>query len=224
MSMLARRSIAAAFVLMASTALAQELTTDQQKFSYAIGLQVAQNLKSQGMDVDAKALTLAIEDILGGLQPRLSMEELQGAVTAYQQELQKEKAEAAGVNKAEGEAFLAANKDKEGVTELPSGLQYKVMTEGSGKKPTASDSVIVHYRGTLLDGTEFDSSYKRGQPATLSLGQVIKAWQEALPLMQEGSKWEIYVPSELAYGERGAGGAIGPHSALIFEIELQGVE
>jgi FKBP-type peptidyl-prolyl cis-trans isomerase FklB len=127
-------------------------------------------------------------------------------------------------NKKEGEAFLAANKTKEGIKTLPSGLQYKVIKEGTGKTPTAEDTVVTNYRGTLTDGTEFDSSYKRGQPATFPVKGVIPGWTEALQLMKEGSKWELFIPSNLAYGEQGAGGVIGPNAALIFEIELISVK
>ena len=128
--------------------------------------------------------------------------------------------EAGAANKKEGEAFLAANKGKEGVVTLPSGLQYKILKEGTGPKPTASDTVVCNYRGTLINGTEFDSSYKRGQPATFPVGGVIKGWTEALQLMPVGSKWQLFIPSDLAYGERGAGADIGPESTLIFEVEL----
>jgi FKBP-type peptidyl-prolyl cis-trans isomerase FklB len=128
--------------------------------------------------------------------------------------------QAAETNKKEGEAFLSANKTKPGVVALPSGLQYRVLKEGSGPKPTASDSVVCNYRGVLLDKTEFDSSYKRGQPATFQVGQVIKGWTEALQLMPVGSKWQLFIPSELAYGQRGAGNDIGPNATLIFEVEL----
>ena len=127
---------------------------------------------------------------------------------------------AGGANKQAGDAFLAANKSKESVVTLPSGLQYKILTEGTGPKPTASDSVVCNYRGTLIDGKEFDSSYQRGQPATFPVGQVIKGWTEALQLMPVGSKWQLFIPSELAYGSRGAGADIGPNSTLIFEVEL----
>jgi FKBP-type peptidyl-prolyl cis-trans isomerase len=132
--------------------------------------------------------------------------------------------EAAAKNKTEGEAFLAANKAKDGVVTLPSGLQYKILTAGTGPKPTASDSVVCNYRGTLINGTEFDSSYKRGQPATFGVGQVIKGWTEALQLMPVGSKWQVVIPSSLAYGDRGAGAEIGPNATLIFEVELLSIQ
>jgi FKBP-type peptidyl-prolyl cis-trans isomerase FklB len=132
--------------------------------------------------------------------------------------------EAADKNKAEGEAFLAANKSKEGIVTLPSGLQYKILTEGKGPKPTAADTVVCNYRGTLINGTEFDSSYKRGEPATFPVGGVIKGWTEALQLMPVGSKWQLFIPSGMAYGERGAGADIGPNATLIFEVELISIQ
>src|SRR5208282_3574512 len=149
-------------------------------------------------------------------------------LTEVQNEVHKEQQEkahqAAATNKTEGEAFLAANKSKDGVVTLPSGLQYKILTAGTGPKPTASDSVVCNYRGTLINGTEFDSSYKRGQPATFGVGQVIKGWTEALQLMPVGSKWQLFIPSSLAYGERGAGADIGPNATLIFEVELVSIQ
>jgi FKBP-type peptidyl-prolyl cis-trans isomerase FklB len=145
-------------------------------------------------------------------------------MTALQPDVRKKQEDkmqlAGGANKQAGDAFLAANKSKESVVTLPSGLQYKILTEGTGPKPTASDSVVCNYRGTLIDGKEFDSSYQRGQPATFPVGQVIKGWTEALQLMPVGSKWQLFIPSELAYGSRGAGADIGPNSTLIFEVEL----
>jgi FKBP-type peptidyl-prolyl cis-trans isomerase len=160
---------------------------------------------------------------MAGGKTRLTQEEAQTVLTEVQNEVRKQQtekqAEAAAKNKTEGEAFLAANKSKEGVVTLPSGLQYKILTAGTGPKPTATDSVVCNYRGTLVNGTEFDSSYKRGQPATFGVGQVIKGWTEALQLMPVGSKWQVFIPSTLAYGERGPG-EIGPDATLIFEVEL----
>lgn len=200
------------------------LDSDEKKLSYAVGLQIGQNLKSQGVPIDVDALTLAIKDVLTEQDIRLSVEEMQSVVSTYQQKAAEERGAAGDANKKAGDEFLASNKAKEGVVELPSGLQYKVIEEGSGKQPKPEGAITVHYRGSLLDGNEFDSSYARGEPAKLQLGQVIKGWQEALPLMKEGSKWQIYVPAELAYGDRGAGGTIGPNSTLIFDIELISVE
>jgi FKBP-type peptidyl-prolyl cis-trans isomerase FklB len=199
------------------------LTTNKEKFSYTIGYrfgQQLQHLAQSGAEIDPKSVTQAIEDALSGTAPKLSQEQMQAAVKSFREEIEKKRLAAAEENKKAGDAFLAANKKKEGWKVLPSGVQYKVIKEGSGKQPTANSTVVVNYRGTLIDGKEFDSSYKRGKPATLKVGQVIKGWQEVLPLMKAGSKWEIVVPPDLAYGPRGAGGVIGPNSTLVFEIEL----
>jgi FKBP-type peptidyl-prolyl cis-trans isomerase FklB len=200
---------------------ADDIKTDDQKFSYAIGFQIGQNLKSQGLaDIDVKALTQAVSDVLKGQDLKLSMEQMQQAVKAKQDKMIAERDAKGEQAKAAGEKFLAENKNKPGVKTLDSGIQYKVLKEGKGSKPNADSSVVAHYRGTLIDGTEFDSSYKRGEPATFPLNGVIKGWQEVLPMMTEGSKWEVYIPSELAYGTRGAGANIGPNETLIFDIEL----
>jgi FKBP-type peptidyl-prolyl cis-trans isomerase len=216
----------------AKSAAAPALTTRKQKFSYALGMNIGSglgaNLKKQSVEVDSNLISQGLKDAISGGKTRLTQEEAQAVLTEVQNEVRKqqqEKAQQAGVaNKTEGDAFLAANKSKEGVVTLPSGLQYKILTAGTGPKPTASDSVKCNYRGTLINGTEFDSSYKRGQPATFAVGQVIKAWTEALQLMPVGSKWQLFVPSSLAYGERGAGGEIGPNATLIFEVELLSIE
>jgi FKBP-type peptidyl-prolyl cis-trans isomerase len=169
-----------------------------------------------------------MKDAAAGSKTRLTQDEAKAVLNEVQTEIQKQQQEktqqASAANKTEGEAFLAANKSKDGVVTLPSGLQYKILTAGAGPKPTASDSVKCNYRGTLIDGKEFDSSYKRGQPATFEVGQVIKGWTEALQLMPVGSKWQIFVPSSLGYGERGAGAEIGPNATLIFEVELLSIE
>jgi FKBP-type peptidyl-prolyl cis-trans isomerase FklB len=207
---------------------AAPLTTRKQKFSYALGMNIATglgtNLKKQGVEVDWSLVAQGLKDGAGGKGTRLSQDEAKTVLNEVQTEVHKEQQEkmkqAADKNKTEGQAFLAANKDKEGVKTLPSGLQYKVITEGTGPKPTATDTVVCNYRGTLINGTEFDSSYKRGEPATFPVGGVIKGWTEALQLMPVGSKWQLFVPSDLAYGERGAGAEIGPNSTLIFEVEL----
>jgi len=197
-----------------------ELQTTKQKFSYAIGFQIGNGLKRDNADVDIDIIKKGIMDVLSGSETMISMEEMQAAVMETQKsQLAARQAEGDKAKKA-GEDFLAANKSKEGIVTLESGIQYKVIKEGTGPKPIASDSVVAHYKGTLIDGTEFDSSYKRGQPATFGLGQVIKGWQEILPLMATGSKWQVFIPSSLAYGERGAGGSIGPNQTLIFDIEL----
>ena len=204
------------------------LTTQKDKVSYAVGMNVGANLHRQSVEVDPKILLQGLEDGMAGGKTLLSEEQARATLTELQSDLRKkqqEKMQQAGdANKKEGDAFLAANKGKEGVVALPSGLQYKVLSAGTGPKPTASDSVVCNYRGTLIDGTEFDSSYKRGKPATFPVGGVIKGWTEALQLMQAGSKWQLFVPSELAYGEQGAGANIGPNATLIFEVELLSIE
>ena len=214
--------MACAGVLLATSAYAaDEIKTDEQKFSYAIGFQLGQNLKNQGLgDIDVKVMTQAINDVLGGKDLKLSMEEMQQAFQAKQQKMMADMEAKGDKAKVAGDKFLADNKSKPGVKTLENGIQYKVITEGKGNKPTLESSVVAHYRGTLIDGTEFDSSYKRGEPATFPLNGVIKGWQEVLPLMAVGSKWQVWIPSDLAYGARGAGANIGPNETLIFEIEL----
>ena len=216
----------------AKSAAAPALTTRKQKFSYALGMNIGSglgaNLKKQSVEVDSTLVSQGLKDAMSGGKTRLTQEEAQAVLKEVQTDVQKQQQakmkETADKNKTEGEAFLAANKSKDGVVTLPSGLQYKILTAGTGPKPTASDSVKCNYRGTLINGTEFDSSYKRGQPATFAVGQVIKAWTEALELMPVGSKWQLFVPSSLAYGERGAGAEIGPNATLIFEVELLSIE
>ncbi|HZI58959.1 MAG TPA: FKBP-type peptidyl-prolyl cis-trans isomerase [Verrucomicrobiae bacterium] len=205
------------------------LTTQKQKASYAIGMNWGTGLHKQGIDVDSAALVQGMKDALAGSKTLLTEDEaraalmqLQSEVQAQQQAKLKQEGEA---GKKEGDAFLAANKGKEGVVTLPSGLQYKILKEGTGAKPTADDSVVCNYKGTLINGTEFDSSYKRGEPATFPVGGVIKGWTEALQLMPVGSKWQLFIPSDLAYGARGTpGGPIGPNSTLIFEVELLSIK
>jgi len=198
---------------------AQDLTSDKQKFSYAVGVQIGQNLKAQSLDVDSKALIQGMTDTISKAPLKLTIPEMEQAVKTYQEQEQKRLADVGEKNKVAGEAFLVENKKNKDIIELASGLQYKVLTKGTGAQPKVTDAVVVHYRGTLIDGTEFDSSYSRGQPVTIMLNQVIPGWQEALPLMPVGSKWQIFLPSKLGYGE-GSAGPIGPNSALIFDIEL----
>ncbi len=215
-----------------SAAAAVPLKTRKEKFSYALGMNIgtgySQGLKKQSVEVDWNLIAQGMKDAATGSKMRLTQDEAQAVLKEIQTEVQKQQQEktqqAASANKTEGEAFLAANKSKDGVVTLPSGLQYKILTAGTGPKPTASDSVKCNYKGTLIDGKEFDSSYKRGQPATFAVGQVIKGWTEALELMPVGSKWQIFVPSSLGYGERGAGAEIGPGATLIFEVELLSIE
>jgi len=193
-----------------------------------IGNGLGQNLKKQNVEFDPALVADGLKATLAGSKTLLTTDEAQAVLKEVQTEVQKENQakmkEAADKNKTDGEAFLAANKDKEGVVTLPSGLQYKILTEGTGPKPTASDTVICNYRGTLVDGKEFDSSYKRGQPATFPVSGVIKGWTEALQLMPVGSKWQLFVPPSLAYGEQGVGNDIMPNSTLIFEVELTGIQ
>jgi FKBP-type peptidyl-prolyl cis-trans isomerase FklB len=200
------------------------LKTQKEKASYAIGLNIGRSLQSDSVDVDPDILLQGLRDALAGSEPLLTDDEAKEALSAVRAEVnkrQQERMQAAGeTNRKQGEAFLAANKSKEGVVTLPSGLQYKILKQGTGPKPVPSDSVVCNYTGTLIDGTEFDSSYKRGEPATFPVDHVIKGWTEALQLMPTGSKWQLFIPPELAYGQKGAGADIGPNATLIFEVEL----
>jgi FKBP-type peptidyl-prolyl cis-trans isomerase FklB len=201
------------------------LKNQKDKISYIIGMDIGTNLKKQSIDIDSNILAKGVKDALAGTKPLLTEQEIQETMMAFQKEMMAKQEEIGKKNKKEGEAFLAENKKKEGVKTLPSGLQYKVIKAGTGKKPKLSDTVTAHYRGTLIDGTEFDSSYKRGQPATFPVsGGMIPGWTEALQLMEEGAKWQLFIPSNLAYGERGAGGVIGPNATLIFEVELISIQ
>ncbi len=208
-----------------STALSNpNLATVEQKASYTLGADIAKNFREQGLEIDVKAFSLGLEDALKNQTLKLTEDEMVSAINTVKQrmqQLQLEKQQAlARKNLEEGKAFLAENAKKEGVITLESGVQYKVLEEGKGDSPTAEDTIFAHYRGTLLDGTEFDSSYQRGVPLTLQMNSVIKGWGEVLKRMKPGSKWEVYIPSDMAYGERGAGDAIGPNQTLIFTIEL----
>jgi len=208
------------------------LKTEKDKVSYAVGMNVgmgvAAKLRQQSLDVNQAILLRAMKDALAGGKMLLTEEEERAVLTQLTVETRKkmeEKMKLAGeANKKEGGEFLAANKVKDGVVTLPSGLQYKILTEGTGPKPAATDSVTCNYRGTLISGIEFDSSYKRGQPATFQLNGVIKGWTEALQLMPVGSKWQLFIPSELAYGEQSKSAEIGPNSTLIFEVELLSIQ
>jgi FKBP-type peptidyl-prolyl cis-trans isomerase len=202
------------------------LTTQKQKASYALGMKIGSDLKRQGVaaSVDAAITARGLKDALAGSKLLLTDDQEKSALMQLQTDVrtaQEAKAkETSGPARKAGEAFLAENKSKEGVVALPSGLQYKILTAGTGPKPTANDTVTCNYRGTLLNGKEFDSSYKRGQPASFPVSGVIKGWTEALQLMPVGSKWQLFIPADLAYGDRGAGGDIGPGETLIFEVEL----
>ncbi|MDX1952288.1 MAG: FKBP-type peptidyl-prolyl cis-trans isomerase [Verrucomicrobiota bacterium] len=194
------------------------LKTDQEKAAYSIGFRIGSQMKSQGVEISQESLASGIKDALGGNPPALSDSEMEQAIMGMQKTMMaKMEAKGAEAKKA-GEAFLAENKKKEGIKTTASGLQYKVIKEGTGPKPTAEDTVSTHYKGTLVDGKEFDSS--KGEPVTFPVKGVIPGWTEALQLMPVGSKWQLFIPSDLAYGERGAGGAIPPNSTLIFDIEL----
>jgi FKBP-type peptidyl-prolyl cis-trans isomerase FklB len=214
-------------LLLVSHVNAQEnlvLKSQKEKVSYIIGMEIGSNLKKQTIDIDSTILARGVKDILSGAKPLLTDQEIQETMVGFQKEMMAKQSEVAKKNRAEGEAFLAENKKKEGVKTLPSGLQYKVIKVGTGKKPKSTDTVTVHYRGTLINGTEFDSSFKRGQPATFLVSKVIPGWTEALQLMEVGATWQLFIPSSLAYGEQGAGGDIGPNATLIFEVELVSIQ
>jgi UDP-GlcNAc:undecaprenyl-phosphate/decaprenyl-phosphate GlcNAc-1-phosphate transferase len=200
------------------------LTAPKDKTSYGMGVALARSFKSQGIDVDPELLAKGLKDVLSGEKLLMSDDDLRTTMTAFEEEVRQKQAQARSVaaenNKKAGDAFLAENARKDGVVVLPSGLQYKILKAGEGKKPTDTDTVVCQYRGTLIDGTEFDSSYRSGQPATFEVKGVIPGFREALKLMPVGSKWQLVIPSELAYGDRGAGNAIEPNATLIFEIEL----
>jgi len=202
--------------------------TQKEKLSYSIGVNIGKNMKMQGIEIDQGFLTQGLKDGLNNAKTAMSDKDMETTMNTFQQEMMtkmqtKQKVEGAK-NKNEGEAFLAANKKKDGVVTLPSGLQYKILKAGNGPKPTASQTVSCQYRGTLIDGTEFDSSYKYGKPAEFPVGQVIKGWVEALQLMPVGSKWQLFIPSDLAYGPNGQGQVIGPNAVLIFDIELLSIK
>ena len=203
-----------------------ELKTEKDKVNYGIGVSIGKSFKQQGMEVDVGMMMKGLKDELTGKKLLLSDDELRKTMTAYQQELRQKQMQARQMaamdNKKAGEDFLAENKKKEGVVTLPNGLQYQILKAGEGQKPTAADTVEVRYRGTLVDGKEFDSS--GSETRTFKLAEIIPGWREALQLMPVGSKWRLVVPSELAYGERGMGQAIMPNSTLIFEVELVAIK
>ncbi len=228
MSLRTRFFIGSCLILISTAACTQgggnvELKTDEQKVSYAIGQQIGQGMKQQKLDIDTKVLAASIDDVLKGNKARLTPEEMQGAMMKLQEKIHAKSAGEGKANKEQADKFLAENKSKKGVTTTKSGLQYEVMTEGKGTTPKSTDTVKVHYKGTLLDGTEFDSSIKRGQPAVFPVTGVIKGWTEALQLMKVGSKWKLSIPPDLAYGDQGRP-SIPPSSLLQFEVELIGIE
>jgi UDP-GlcNAc:undecaprenyl-phosphate/decaprenyl-phosphate GlcNAc-1-phosphate transferase len=213
----------------------QVLKTQKDKVNYAIGVGVARNFTRQGIEVDVDLVVKGLKDALGGQKLLMSEDELSRTMSAFQVEVRQKQADLrrkqsqtnpklAENNKKAGDAFLIENKKKEGVVTLPSGLQYKVLKAGDGKRATEADSVVCHYKGTLIDGTEFDSSYRTGHPATLEVKKVIAGWKEALQLMPVGSKWQLAVPADLAYKARGVGPSIGPNATLIFEVELLAIK
>lgn len=204
------------------------LGTDKDKVSYAVGMNIGKSLKRDGVDVDSTILLRAMQDEMAGDRVLMTDQEAQATLTQLQADMRKaqevKQQQFAEANKKEGDEFLATNKTKEGVVTLPDGLQYKILQEGTGPRPTVNDAVTVNYRGTLLSGIEFDSSFKRGQPATFNVGGIIKGWTEALQLMPVGSKWQLFIPGDLAYGPRQAGPTIGPNSTLVFEVELLSIQ
>ncbi len=207
-----------------SSATTPTLTTQKDKVSYAIGLNIGKGLHRDSIDVDPKLIERGLQDGLANGKVLMTDEQVQSTMTELQaqvrQKMEAQRKQAEETNKKEGDAFLAANKTKPGVVALPSGLQYKIVKAGTGPKPVATDSVVCNYRGTLIDGKEFDSSEKHGGPATFPVNGVIKGWTEALQLMPVGSKWQLFVPPDLAYGARGAGADIGPNETLVFDVEL----
>lgn len=215
------------FGFMAGHLYAEEQTVlmnDTDKLSYSMGFDIGSKLLQESIEINPDILSKGVQDGFRGTEPLMTKEEMQKAITEFRKDMiAKQKAQQnllSEKNKNEGEAFLTENKAKEGVVTLPSGLQYKVIKEGTGRTPTVDDTVSTHYRGTLVDGTEFDSSYKRGTPATFPVKGVIAGWTEALQLMKEGDQWKLFLPPQLAYGERGVGKMIGPNATLIFDIEL----
>ena len=199
---------------------AADLKTDEEKLSYIFGIQVGQGLKQEGIKLEMDAFTTGVEDMMAENKPKIDQATAQKLVEQYQAKKQAKLTEMGAKKQKEANDFLAKNAKEKGVIVTASGLQYKIIEAGEGKSPTSEDKVVAHYTGKLLDGTVFDSSHDRGEPATFPVSGVIKGWQEALPLMKEGGKWQLIIPANLAYGERGAGAKIGPNEALMFDIEL----
>jgi FKBP-type peptidyl-prolyl cis-trans isomerase FklB len=226
-----KRILAAAIVLLATVAAtaqdAPELKTDKDKFSYALGMNFGESFRKQGLELDPAVFARAMAESFTGGKTALTDQEMQALLKAAAQEIRKkqdaQQAEKGAAAQKEGEAFLATNKTKEGVVALPSGLQYKILKAGTGEKPTPDDKVVCNYKGMLINGTEFDASEKHGGPATFPVNGVIAGWAEALQLMPVGSKWQLFLPSNLAYGPNGPG-EIGPNATLIFEVELVSIE
>jgi FKBP-type peptidyl-prolyl cis-trans isomerase FklB len=217
-------SMLSAFLFFLPMTVEGQLTSDKEKFSYAVGISVAKSLEQDGLDIELDAFILAIKDVLAGRGPQLSLDEMNAAFQIHQQKQQAGRQMAGTENSKIGQAFLEANKSKPGVVTLSSGLQYKILKEGSGSKPTLESTVTVHYRGTLINGEEFDSSYKNNEPISFGLNGLIQGWQIAMPLMPAGSTWRMFIPGEHAYGLRGSPPKIGPNETLIFDIELISVQ
>ena len=211
-----------------ATSAAPGFKTDKEKRSYAIGMQMGKGVKAQGIDVDSAILSQGLRDAMTDAKPQMSEDDMRQVITTLQQELRQKQMQmqeaAAAENKTKGDAFLAENGKKDGVVTLPDGLQYKILTAGDGKKPVETDTVKCNYKGTFIDGSEFDSSAKAGGPVPFEVKNVIPGFKEVLQLMPVGSKWQVFIPSNLAYAEHGAGGVIGPNAALIFEIEVVSIE
>jgi len=229
--MRSRIFLSALLIILAMVTLAfgeDELKNKEDKLSYALGLNIGNSFKQQSIEIKPDIFLKGIKDAFAGGKQLLSDDEVREIMVVLNKELTQKKAEAtkkmAEKNKEDAVTFFAENMKKEGIKTLTSGLQYKIMTEGTGKNPKATDTVTVNYRGTLIDGKEFDSSYRRGEPATFPVNGVISGWTEALQLMKAGAKWQLFIPSNLAYGEKGAGNLIGPNAALIFEVELISVK
>lgn len=203
------------------------MDTTKEKVSYCIGLETGKNIKQQFSDIDFKLLNEGFQDGLNESSPKLTQEEIRNILVALRNQVEAQQkqyiAQVAEENKKQGDVFLSQNKSKEGVVALPSGLQYKVLKEGSGPKPSIFDAVTIHYKGSLLNGRVFDSSYERGQPQLFPVNRLISGWSEALQLMKVGSKWQLFIPSYLAYGEHGYGAEIPPNAMLVFEVELLGI-
>lgn len=225
MKSLLKMTTAAVFLATTSLTFAAELDSDKQKFSYAMGVNLANLLKTQGIDdIDPQAMAAAMDDVLDGKALQMDLAGMKLAIEKQQQKLEQLAQQEAQAVKQKGEAFLEKNSKAEGVTVLENGLQYKVINTGNGKQPAVTDTVKVHYHGTLIDGTVFDSSVERGEPTSFPLDGVIAGFREAITRMHVGDKWRVFVPSDMAYGERGAGASIGPNEALIFEVELLDIE
>ena len=203
---------------------ASALKTEREKLSYAMGMDLGGQLKAQSVDIDPALFADGLKAALAGSKTLLTDADAKAAISRLQMARVAAQTASGAKNKSDGDAFMAANKAKEGVTVLPSGVQYRILTAGTGRKPTLEDTVVCQYRGTLIDGKEFDSSYKRGQPASFPVKGVIKGWTEVLQLMPVGSKWQVVIPSDLAYGARGAGADVGPNATLVFEIELVAIK